>query len=190
MKKILLSLIIFISSFSAFSNIMVQGNFAPCAGLTYFAHSCFETDAPSFFDMGITLPADLDFSIMWEFSGEDTEKDFHLFTGLNVGLPFLFYIQVSPIVGFSKNLLKLNNWRLEMVTSGQIGVSASLFGNDNFYFQENLDFVFLKNNRKGLYAGVGVTNLNIIRSDLFVGYGTITEITSGFALRLLAGVRI
>lgn len=189
MKKILISIILASFCFSAFAGVFIQQDYEGVGGFMSFRHDCFNTENPNTIDdPSFAGLAGFSTTYGWEFNSKDVSVPFHFFAGFDLGLDF-YGLFGMPVAGFSWNMIEIGNCNLELEFSAGAGYTAGLFGGMFFTTQESLDLLIMKNNRKGVYGGFGITNINFPVMRIFKGYGTFSHNTAYVGAKFFAGYK-
>lgn len=188
MKKIFITLIALCLCTSAFARIRTQIDTECLAGkfdyqksenpsLADGLHTNFE-----FFNSTFSL------GLMWEFD-TDNPKDLHFYIGGNTGLSD-YGFPLCVVGGLNKKLCDLGALRLEMDASFELGSCIGLYSDCYLFNQENLDFLLMKNNRKGLFGGIGISNYFMPWVTKRESFGKTVNITDTISAHVVLGVRI
>ncbi|MCQ2573022.1 MAG: hypothetical protein MJ182_03915 [Treponema sp.] len=189
MKKILISVILSCFCFSVFAGVFIQQNDDGVGGLMSFRHDCFNTETPDTIDdPSFTGVAGFSATCGWEFNSSKISAPVHFSVGFDVGVDF-YGLSFMPVAGFSWNLLEIGNFNLELDFSTGAGYTAGILGGMFFKTQNSLDVLFMKNNRKGFYSGLGITNVNFPVLRIYKDYGTFINNNTYIGAKFFAGFR-
>lgn len=189
MKKLLISIILASFCFSAFAGVFIQQDYEGVGGFMSFRHDCFNTEKPDTIeDPCFAGLAGFSATCGWEFNSKDVSVPFHFFAGFDLGLDF-YGLSWMPVAGVSWNMAEIGNCNLELDFSTGAGYTAGILGGMFFRTQNSLDVQFMKNNRKGLYGGLGITNVNFPVVRIYKDFGTFRYNTTYIGAKFFAGFR-
>lgn len=187
-KKIISILFILGLCTSAFARIRTQVDTECLAGKFEYLKCEIPSEVDGFTSDFDLLNSSFSLGLMWEFDTDNT-KDLHFYVGGNLGLSD-YGFPLCVVGGLNKKLCDLGSLRLEMDASFEIGPCFGLYYDCYFFNQENLDFLLMKENRKGLFGGIGISNYFIPWIRNREGFGKTVNILDTLSAHLVLGVKI
>lgn len=187
MKKILVSLLVLLSSSGLFADIFVQQNVtAPTLCNDLYLDWDFMFDNVNFYDNLYFSPVDsLSLGVFYEF---DSGSTVHPFAGGEMGV---YYYGFGILAGGGANitLVHADNFNFELNCSGNAGYLLDLFGGSHLITKVDCNFLFMPESRKGFFGGIGISNKNIIDMDIFWSQEIFLNMHTTLGFNLSAGYR-